>query len=145
VARYVIGADGSHSAVRSAIGLEFRGETYDSQFVMADVELEYPGSVDDEATITMSSHGVTVIARLPSGNHRMIATVAAGAEVPDAPDAAFVDALLRERGVGAQSASEPAWASRFRSTTRSPTGSVSTGCSSPVTPPTCTARRRGRA
>ena len=69
-ARYVIGADGSHSAVRSAIGLEFRGETYDSQFVLADVELEYPGSVDDEATIIMSSHGVTVIARLPSGNHR---------------------------------------------------------------------------
>ena len=113
-ARYVIGADGSHSAVRSAIGLEFPGETYDSQFVLADVELDYPGSVDDEATISMSSHGVTVIARLPSGNHRMIATVDAGAEVPDAPDGAFVDALLRDRGVGARSASEPVWASRFR-------------------------------
>jgi 2-polyprenyl-6-methoxyphenol hydroxylase-like FAD-dependent oxidoreductase len=113
-ARYVIGADGSHSAVRSAIGLEFRGETYDSQFVLADVELEYPGSVDDEATITMSSQGVTVLARLPSGNHRVIATVDAGADVPDSPDRAFVDALLRDRGVGAWSASEPAWASRFR-------------------------------
>ena len=113
-ARYVIGADGSHSAVRSAIGLEFRGETYDSQFVLADVELEYPDSADDEATIIMSSHGVTVIARLPSGNRRVIATMAAGAEVPEAPDRAFVDALLRDRGVGARSASEPAWASRFR-------------------------------
>ena len=40
--------------------------------------------------------------------------MAAGAEVPDAPDRAFVDALLRDRGVGARSASEPAWASRFR-------------------------------
>ena len=113
-ARYVVGADGSHSMVRSAIGLAFPGETYDSQFVLADVELEYPGSVDDEATISMSSHGVTVIARLPSGNHRMIATVDAGAKVPDAPDRAFVDALLHDRGVGAQSASEPVWASRFR-------------------------------
>ena len=101
-ARYVIGADGSHSAVRSAIGLEFRGETYDSQFVLADVELEYPDSADDEATIIMSSHGVTVIARLPSGNRRVIATMDAGAEVPEAPDRAFVDALLRDRGVGAQ-------------------------------------------
>jgi 2-polyprenyl-6-methoxyphenol hydroxylase-like FAD-dependent oxidoreductase len=113
-ARYVVGADGSHSAVRSAIGLEFRGETYDSQFVLADVELEYPDGVDDEATISMSSHGVTVIARLPSGNHRIIATVEATADVPEAPDRAFVDALLRDRGVRAQSASEPAWASRFR-------------------------------
>ena len=113
-ARYVIGADGSHSAVRSAIGLGFPGETYDSQFVLADVGLEYPGSMDDEATISMSPHGVTVIARLPSGNHRIIATVDAGADVPDAPDRVFVDALLRDRGVGAQSASEPVWASRFR-------------------------------
>ena len=29
-ARYVVGADGSHSTVRSAIGLAFPGETYDS-------------------------------------------------------------------------------------------------------------------
>ena len=38
-ARFVIGADGSHSIVRATIGLEFRGETYSAQFVLADVAL----------------------------------------------------------------------------------------------------------
>ena len=144
-ARYVVGADGSHSMVRSAIGLAFPGETYDSQFVLADVELEYPGSVDDEATISMSSHGVTVIARLPSGNHRMIATVDAGATVPDAPDRAFVDALLHDRGWARSRRPNRCGRPGSGSTTGSPTGSVSRGCSSRVTPPMCTARRRGRA
>ena len=114
-ARYVLGADGSHSAVRSAIGLEFPGETYPAQFVLADVELAFTGpTADDEATINLSAHGVTVLGRLPSGNHRIVATVDPGADVPEAPDRAFVDALLADRGVPARSASEPVWSSRFR-------------------------------
>jgi len=113
--RYVIGADGSHSAVRSAIGLDFPGETYPAQFVLADVALAFiRPTADDEATINMSAHGVTVIGRLPSGNHRIVATVDAGADVPEAPDRVFVDALLRDRGVPARTAAEPQWSSRFR-------------------------------
>jgi 2-polyprenyl-6-methoxyphenol hydroxylase-like FAD-dependent oxidoreductase len=113
-ARYVIGADGSHSAVRTAIGLDFPGETYPSQFVLADMALGDLDSADDEATINLSAHGVTVIGRLPSGNHRIIATVDPAVEAPEAPDRAFVDALLRDRGVHARSAAEPVWSSRFR-------------------------------
>jgi 2-polyprenyl-6-methoxyphenol hydroxylase-like FAD-dependent oxidoreductase len=113
-ARYVIGADGSRSTVRTALGLDFPGQTYPSQFVLADVALTGAGQADDEATINMSAHGVTVIAQLPSGNHRIVATVDAGVEVPDRPDGAFVDALLRDRGITARSAAEPAWSSAFR-------------------------------
>jgi 2-polyprenyl-6-methoxyphenol hydroxylase-like FAD-dependent oxidoreductase len=110
----VVGADGSHSAVRTAIGLDFPGESYPAQFVLADIALTCPGAADDEATINLSPRGVTVIARLPSGNHRIVATVEAGADVPDAPDRAFVTDLLRDRGVPANPAAEPTWSSRFR-------------------------------
>jgi 2-polyprenyl-6-methoxyphenol hydroxylase-like FAD-dependent oxidoreductase len=113
-ARYVIGADGSHSAVRSAIGLEFPGETYPSQFVLADIALTRPPGAADEATINLSRQGVTVIGQLPSGNHRVIATVAADTDVPATPDRAFVDAILRDRGVGVRSVADPQWSSRFR-------------------------------
>jgi 2-polyprenyl-6-methoxyphenol hydroxylase-like FAD-dependent oxidoreductase len=113
-ARYVIGADGSRSAVRAAVGLDFPGDTYPSQFVLADVALTADGHADDEATINMSAHGVTVLARLPSGNHRIVATVAAEADVPARPDRAFVDALLRDRGIHARPAAEPVWSSAFR-------------------------------
>jgi 2-polyprenyl-6-methoxyphenol hydroxylase-like FAD-dependent oxidoreductase len=113
-ARYVIGADGAHSAVRSAIGAGFPGETYPSQFVLADVVLATAPGPDDEATINMSSRGVTVIGRLPGGDHRIVASVDPGVNVPEVPDRRFLDTLLRNREVPALLAGEPAWASRFR-------------------------------
>ncbi len=113
-ARYVIGADGSHSAVRAAVGLDFPGQTYPSQFVLADIALTGSVHADDEATINLSARGVTVIARLPGGNHRIIATVDPGVDVPDRPDRAFVDALMGDRGIPARSAAEPVWSSAFR-------------------------------
>ncbi len=113
-ARYVIGADGAHSAVRAAVGLDFPGQTYSAQFVLADIALEATQLRDDQATIVLSPQGVTVLGRLPSGNHRIIATVDADADVPEAPDRAYVDALLGGRGVAARTAAEPVWSSRFR-------------------------------
>jgi 2-polyprenyl-6-methoxyphenol hydroxylase-like FAD-dependent oxidoreductase len=112
-ARYVIGCDGAHSIVRSAAGLGFPGGTYPSQFVLADAELASPPGPDDEARIFTSPHGVVVTGRLPSGNHRIVATVDTGVAVPDPPGRAFIDAILRERGVG-QLAADPVWSSRFR-------------------------------
>src|SRR5215468_613643 len=105
-ARYVIGCDGAHSIVRSSAGLGFPGSTYPSQFVLADAELRAAPGPDDEARIFTSPHGVVVTGRLPSGNHRVVATVDAGVAVPDPPGRAFLDAILRERGVG-QLAAEP--------------------------------------
>jgi 2-polyprenyl-6-methoxyphenol hydroxylase-like FAD-dependent oxidoreductase len=113
-ARYVVGADGAHSAVRAAIGLDFPGQTYSAQFVLADVALDAARIRDDQATIVLSPNGVTVLGRLPSGNHRVIATVDAGADVPEAPDRAYVDALFRARGVAARTVAEPVWSARFR-------------------------------
>src|SRR5262249_31113688 len=112
-ARYVIGADGSHSAVRSAIGMNFAGHTYPSQFVLADVELATPPCADDEAAIHMSPDGVTVIGRLPSGNYRIIATVDGDSEVPEAPGLEYVDEILRQRGINTRLGAAPAWSSRF--------------------------------
>src|SRR5215470_787704 len=112
-ARYVIGCDGAHSMVRSAAGLGFPGGTYPSQFVLADAVLASPPGPDDEARIFTSPEGVVVTGRLPSDNHRIVATVDAGAEMPDPPGRAFIDAILRERGVG-RLAADPVWSSRFR-------------------------------
>src|SRR5215472_408897 len=110
-ARYVIGCDGAHSMVRSSAGLGFPGGTYPSQFVLAGAELASSPGPDDEARIFTSPQGVVVTGRLPSGNHRIVATVDTGVAVPDPPGRAFIDAILRERGVG-QLAADPVWSSR---------------------------------
>jgi 2-polyprenyl-6-methoxyphenol hydroxylase-like FAD-dependent oxidoreductase len=111
---YVIGADGTHSVVRSSIGQDFPGQTYPSQFVLADAALESAPCADDEASINLSRYGVTVIGRLPSGNYRIVATVEPGTEVPEAPGKPYLDNLLTGRGIHTRLAGDPAWSSRFR-------------------------------
>ena len=41
-ARYVIGADGAHSAVRTLAGLRFEGDAYPQDFALADVDVDWP-------------------------------------------------------------------------------------------------------
>ncbi|MGW6276155.1 FAD-dependent oxidoreductase [Kribbella sp. NPDC055071] len=117
-ARYVIGADGSHSLVREAMEIAFNGSSYPEQFILADVALEFTSTraenQDDQATIHLSPAGVTVLGRLPGGTHRIIATVPEGVEVPEQPSRAYVDELFRSRGVPASTTSDPLWSSRFR-------------------------------
>jgi len=113
-AQYVIGADGAHSVMRRLIGQEFRGDSYDEDFVLADVELSTPPTPDNEASITFSPNGVTVIGRLPSGRHRIVASTTKQTYTPRQPDRAYIDDLLLQRGMPTTTTSDPAWSSRFR-------------------------------
>ena len=113
-ARFVIGADGSRSVVRSAIGMDFPGDTYAAKFVLADIALDVPSAADDQATINLSPRGVTVLGRLPGGNQRLVATVEDGDDEQLVVDRAFVEEMLQERGISATPLAEPAWSSQFR-------------------------------
>ena len=114
LARYVIGADGSRSIVRSTIGLDFPGETYEAKFVLADIALDVPGAADDQATINLSPKGVTVLGRLPGGNVRLVATVDDSQEDNRVIDRSFIAQMLDERGINAAALAEPVWSSQFR-------------------------------
>lgn len=46
VARYLCGCDGSHSRVRKCLNLEFSGESYGSEFLMADCKVDWSGGHD---------------------------------------------------------------------------------------------------
>jgi 2-polyprenyl-6-methoxyphenol hydroxylase-like FAD-dependent oxidoreductase len=112
--RYVIGADGTSSTVRQQAGIAYEGSTYDDDFVLADVELTPAPTAADEARITLSPQGVTVIGGLPSGRYRIVATAPSGRPAPRHPDRAYLDGLLGARGIAATVAADPAWSSRFR-------------------------------
>ena len=113
-ARFVVAADGKNSTLRAGAAIEFGGDTYDEDFVLADVALSPPPSAANEARITCSPAGVTVIGRLPSGRYRIIATAERSRETPRTPDSAYLNALFAERLIPTETASEPAWSSRFR-------------------------------
>ncbi|KAB2362670.1 FAD-dependent monooxygenase [Actinomadura montaniterrae] len=111
-ARYAVGADGMHSVVRDKTGIAFTGDTYAQSFVLADVHLDWP-DVPNEVMLFFSAEGVTVVAPLPGGRHRIVATVD---HAPEAPDLAHVQALLDERGPRAHpvTVKDLVWSSRFR-------------------------------
>lgn len=112
-ARIVVGCDGMHSVVRKCAGIAFAGGSYGESFLLADVHLA-GGVPTEEVVLFFSPRGMAVVAPLPDGVHRVVAPVV---EAPEQPDAAFVQALLDERGpVNApiRVMGEPIWGSRFR-------------------------------
>jgi 2-polyprenyl-6-methoxyphenol hydroxylase-like FAD-dependent oxidoreductase len=111
-ARYVVGADGMHSTVREGAGIGFTGGSYAESFVLADARLS-GGVPSAEVILYFSPAGMVVVAPLPNGLHRIVATVD---EAPAEPGAAFVQALLDARGPEQERAivHEVSWGSRFR-------------------------------
>ena len=110
-AQYVVGADGMHSVVRPAAGTEFEGGTYEDSFVLADVRMDWP--LANEVSLFFSSSGLQVIAPLPDGKFRVVATVTHAPEQPALDD---IQALVNSRGPGATVGivKEVLWSSRFR-------------------------------
>jgi 2-polyprenyl-6-methoxyphenol hydroxylase-like FAD-dependent oxidoreductase len=111
-ARYVVGADGMHSTVRERAGIGFTGGSYGESFLLADVRLT-GGVPHDEVILYFSPAGLVVVAPLPGGAHRIVATVA---NAPEHPDAVYLQALLDARGPASERAvvREVLWGSRFR-------------------------------
>ncbi|XUL85570.1 FAD-dependent oxidoreductase [Streptomyces galilaeus] len=109
-AGYAVGADGMHSIVREAAGIGFTGNAYAESFVLADVLMDWtPGRT--EVSLTFGTAGLTVVAPLPGGHYRVVATVE---DAPATPDLAFVQQLLDERAPGQAEVTGLAWSSRFR-------------------------------
>jgi 2-polyprenyl-6-methoxyphenol hydroxylase-like FAD-dependent oxidoreductase len=111
-ARYVVGCDGMHSVVREASGIGFTGDPYPQSFALADVDMDWPFP-RDEVHLFFSPNGLVVVAPLPGGRYRIVATLD---DAPETLTVADVQALLDDRGPAARPAAvrSVAWSSRFR-------------------------------
>ena len=111
-ARYVVGGDGMNSLVRKSTGIEFDGAAYDASFVLADVRLDWPVG-PTEVSLFFAPAGLVVVAPLPDGSYRIVATMD---NAPEKPDVADIQALLDSRGPTRKQARvlSLTWSSRFR-------------------------------
>jgi 2-polyprenyl-6-methoxyphenol hydroxylase-like FAD-dependent oxidoreductase len=111
-AKYLVGADGMHSTVRERAGIGFTGDAYPHSFVLADVKVDWPLRAD-EVSLFFSPDGLVVVAPLPGGSHRVVATVD---EAPEHPSLSDVQHLLDTRGPASPPArvAELLWSTRFR-------------------------------
>lgn len=91
-ARFLVGCDGAHSAVRRGLGLRLEGQTYPDVFALADAEVT--GDFERWSSyLGVSDQGLMGLLPLPTGRWRLNATLPDGA-----PDGAIDwDALARER------------------------------------------------
>lgn len=111
-ARYIVGADGMNSIVRKTAGISFEGETYDQSFMLADVTLEWRLG-HNEVILFLSPDGLVVVAPLPGGFHRIVATID---EAPQEPKISDIQAVLDQRGPSGvrTRVTDFGWRSRFR-------------------------------
>ncbi len=111
-ARYLVGADGMHSLVRKTAGIGFTGSSYEDSFVLADVDMHWDHA-RDEVMLFFSPAGMLVVAPLPGGRFRLVATLE---NAPERPGLADLQALLDARGPtrGGARVSFVHWSSRFR-------------------------------
>jgi 2-polyprenyl-6-methoxyphenol hydroxylase-like FAD-dependent oxidoreductase len=93
-ARYAVACDGMHSRIRSALEMPFVGSTYEESFVLADVALDW-SVPQSEVVLFFSEQGLLVVAPLPGGRHRIVATVDRADERPGLGD---IQQLLTSRG-----------------------------------------------
>ena len=96
-ARYLVGADGVYSKVRSTAGITFLGNAREQLFTLADVRLK-PGSASaplEETTFFFSPEGMLLTSPLAGGLHRVVASVPAGTKAPTAEE---TETLLATRG-----------------------------------------------
>lgn len=111
-ARYVVGGDGLHSMVREAAGIGFDGGSYAQSFVLADVQMDWAFATN-EVSMFFSPAGLVVVAPLPQGTYRVVATVE---DAAPAPSLAFVQRLIDQRGPASRPSriTKLEWSSTFR-------------------------------
>jgi 2-polyprenyl-6-methoxyphenol hydroxylase-like FAD-dependent oxidoreductase len=114
-ARYVVGCDGSHSAVRELVGIDFVGEHYPTHILLADVQLTEP---PEEAMFARNSdEGVVLCVPFGDGWYRAIAWDRLRQQAPlDEPVTGAEMRSAFDRIAGTDfGMSEPRWSSRFLS------------------------------
>jgi 2-polyprenyl-6-methoxyphenol hydroxylase-like FAD-dependent oxidoreductase len=114
-ARYIVGADGAHSAVRHTAGLAFEGDAYPQDFVLADLDLDWDAE-DDRLYFFLSREGLLAAFPLAGpSTHRLVAT-RAGDAPPDAGDPTLEEfqRMADELSSIPMRLHDPSWLSRFR-------------------------------
>ncbi|NKK75096.1 2-polyprenyl-6-methoxyphenol hydroxylase [Rhizobium leguminosarum bv. viciae] len=118
-ARYVVGADGARSLVRSQTGIEFEGHSGNGAWFLGDVVLASPP--DTPLVSAFNEHGCVLVAPLGDGAHYRIVVNEAEERGRTRQDAVTLEELRQAtaRILGSDfGAHSPLWLSRFDNETR---------------------------
>jgi 2-polyprenyl-6-methoxyphenol hydroxylase-like FAD-dependent oxidoreductase len=111
----VVGSDGAHSTVRKQLGLAFDGAPYPSQWLLADVDLDWRLSYD-ELSIFFHRTGTTAFFPLEGRRGRLMFEVPQAPVDEPQPEPTLDDVrrLCAERSVSIVDVANPTWLAWFR-------------------------------
>jgi len=109
-ARFVVGCDGAHSAVRHLLQLSFEGAEYHYLFLLADVETNETLPAD-QLQLCPSEAGPLAIFPMSATRRRIVATIAK--TEGDAPSLELTQKMLKERAPSGTEARALHWSSYF--------------------------------
>ncbi len=112
---WLIGCDGTHSIIRKSSGIAFEGSTYQEEFLLGDVRMDWDKS-HQQVHVWLHKEGQFAAMPLPDNSWRLMADmpVIPGETVPPASLEVF-EHLLRERTGDTQTKlNHPMWMSNFR-------------------------------
>jgi 2-polyprenyl-6-methoxyphenol hydroxylase-like FAD-dependent oxidoreductase len=114
-ADWLIGCDGAHSMVRHSVDAPFTGETMDSDWMLADLNMRGYPCPDSEASVYWHKDGVFVIFPISPGRYRLVADLPPSGETsPPTPTLQQVQAIIDRRGPPGMTAFDPIWLAGFR-------------------------------
>ncbi|MGH3955251.1 MAG: FAD-dependent monooxygenase [Mycobacterium sp.] len=117
-ARFVVGCDGAHSAVRGLLGVDFVGEQYETHIMLADVRLDPPQ--DSPMFARFNREGLVLVLPFEDGYFRVIAWDLKNEDVSlEKPlELDEVKSVARRVGGSDYGIRDPRWMSRFLSERR---------------------------
>ncbi|MCF6386692.1 FAD-dependent monooxygenase [Mycobacterium sp. MBM] len=130
-ARYLVGADGAHSAVRKGLGLTFEGGAFEEQYMLGDVEVDWSQPPGYAIRAMHRSDGtiddLLVCIPLPGrGRYRMSTLVPPdlstpdsgevqhGLEIGDSPELQHIQSVIDRLSPEPATVSNMRWSSKFR-------------------------------
>lgn len=118
VARYLVGCDGAHSAVRKRLGLSFDGDRYPQGFLLGDVRLDWP-LPKDKLVVCIEREGLLAHFPLTAEASRVIVNPMGDVTLDERPAGSealsleeLQSAVTRVSPVPAK-LSDPKWLARF--------------------------------
>ncbi len=110
-ARWLAGCDGAHSTVRHQLDLSLEGKSYQFDFLLADVHIDW-ALANDEAHVFITDEGLLAIFPLPGNRHRLVIDTSA----TERRETTFADcqAIVAARAPVPIALSDPRWVTDFR-------------------------------
>jgi 2-polyprenyl-6-methoxyphenol hydroxylase-like FAD-dependent oxidoreductase len=93
--RWIVGADGAHSAVRRSLGIDFEGITYPERFLVVSTRFPFEDAIDDLALINYISDPDEWLVLLRTPDHwRALFPIAPDVPADDVTDVGYQHRLL---------------------------------------------------